>query len=218
MTSIIIYNNHIFSKQTYSFTRITFVGDKMENICSEYYVSYNEKNIGKAKIEKVGIRFAITAEIKECGAKTPFRLAAECEGRIVPLGVMLPKDGGYNYRKTFTSGALRELGISAIKGFTIIVDTAENKLQPTEPMSVESAGWISETDPGSLLEEGEFRRLFSACKETLVRCEDEITYLAVPIVKGEEFPVMPVFCLGEAWKINGGLYIVFKIHNGKLTF
>ena len=195
-----------------------FVGDVMENICSEYPVNYNDEKIGRAKIEKVGIRFVITADVRAIEARIPFRLAAVCGNRKVAIGVMLPGSGGYTYRRTFTSSAIRELGIEEIKYFTIIGELTEDKLPQNENIKVDDTEWNRETEPGMLLEEGEFRRLFSACKEVLVRRDDEVTYLAVPIVKGEEFPVMPVFCLGEAWKINGGLYIVFKIHNGKLTF
>jgi len=218
MTLIIIYNNHIFSKLTYCFLRITFVGDKMESICCEYPVNYCGDDIGSARIEKLGIRFVITADIKEVEAKTPFRLAAVCGAQIIPLGVMFPKKDGYTYGRTFTISAMRELGIGEIKKFTIIEDGDDNKQPKSSHVRVDSASWVKESEPGVLLKEGEFRRLFSACKETLVRCEGEITYLAVPLIKGEEFPVMPVFCLGEAWKINGGLYIVFRIRNGKLTF
>jgi len=190
----------------------------MENICAEYLVNYNGKNIGNARIEKLGIRFMVTADVKEVDAKTPFRLAAVCGTQVIPLGVMMPKKGGYTYGKTFTSSALREMGIGEISGFAIVEDTNGNKLPKSAQVRVDAANWVRETEPGAYLEEGEFRRLFSACKEVLVRCEDEMTYLAVPLIKGEEFPVMPVFCLGEAWRINGKLYIVFKIHNGKLSF
>lgn len=190
----------------------------MENICSEYPVIYNESIIGRAKIEKIGIRFFVSADIKKVDAETPFRLAAVCSRRLVPFGVMLPKEGGYTYGKMFTGGALRELEIDEVKGFTIICDIPENNVRSEKSISSVAAGWIREDKPGELLEEGEFRRLFSACEEALVRREDDITYIAVPVIKDEEFPVMPVFCLGEAWKINGGVYLVFRVHNGKLSF
>ena len=218
MIPLIIYNNHIISKRSYCFVRITFVGDKMESICAEYLVNYDGENIGSARIEKLGIRFMVTADVKEVDAKTPFRLAAVCGTQVIPLGVMMPKKGGYTYGKTFTSSALREMGIGEISGFAIIEEPNDNKIPASVRVRADAANWVQETEPGAYLEEGEFRRLFSACKETLMRCEGEITYLAVPLVKGEEFPVMPVFCLGEAWKINGGLYIVFRIRNGKLSF
>ena len=177
-----------------------------------------EKNIGYARIERVGIRFFVSADVKTSDAAAPFRLAAVCKNRLIPFGVMLPGNGGFTYGKMFTSVALREMGISEIDCFTIIGDIPQNKVSLKVNANSGSVKWEKEDDPGALLEEGEFRRIFSACKDTLVRREKDIVYLAIPVIKGEKFPAMPVFCLGEVRKINDGLYLVFKVYKGKLSF
>ena len=192
----------------------------MENICRSYSVVCGGQDKGTAVIEKEGIRFRVSAEIKECDIEGPFRLAAVCGGSIVPVGVMLPNGDGYSYYKIFTESALRDKGISEVSGFTIVGSMPEAKEEPPEPARNTSgiSGWEKTDTPWLYIEEGEFRHVFSACREALVRNEEEICYLAVPLMKGEEFPVMPVFCLGEIQKIDGKLYLVFKISSGKLLF
>ena len=214
----------------------------MEHICGSYPVVYGGKTLGNARIEKLGIRYSIAAETEEPEMEKPFRLAAVCQDRVTPLGVMLPKSGGFVFSKIFSREALLELGIDTISGFTLggeavaaraekeekeTVSEMEEKIEgePKEEESVpaETAApaddvWERTDTPWLYIEEGEFRRVFSACREALVRRDGDVTCLAVPILKDELFPVMQVFCLGEVWKINERLHLVFRIREGKLLF
>lgn len=193
----------------------------MENICGAYPVNYADKCLGEVKIERLGIRFSICGSISGIDIEGPFRLAALSGGKTVPIGVMLPKGGGFGYAKLFSAAALVQLGIRDIAGFTIITDhpvTEEAEPMQTEAVSTAESEWANTAAPWQYFEEGEFRRVFSACGRALVRQDGDVLYLAVPLVKDEEFPVMPVFCLGEVWKINDELHLVFKIHDGRLLF
>ncbi len=190
----------------------------MENLCAEYQVYFNGRCIGCCIIEKQGIRYKIYARVTVADLDKPFRLSAICGDSMVNLGVMVPKCDAYQFSRIYTNAAFRELGLENVSGFTITSDLFEVLDEVSGQTENVLSKWNHIAEPGTLLEEGEFRRIFSQCSNTIVCCEENITYLAVPVIHGEEFPAMPVFCLGEARKINGGIYLVFKIRNGKLIF
>lgn len=190
------------------------------DICGEFPVIYNGTEYGKAKVEREGIRFKISAQISEFYADKPFRLGAPTNGGTVSLGVMLPSGEQYVFSRVYSSNELKALGIFEISDFTLIkADESENAIKAApQPLTAEESGWEESDEPSMYIAEGEFRRAFSECKKALIRREGEITYIAVPVVKGEEFPVMQLFCLGEAWKIGGKLHLVFKVREEKLIF
>lgn len=190
------------------------------DICGEFPVIYNGIEYGKAKVERDGIRFKISAQISGFYEDKPFRLGALANGGAVPLGVMLPSGEQYIFSRVYSSNELKELEIYEISNFTIIrADESENTIKTApQPLTAEESGWEESDEPSMYIAEGEFRHAFSECKKALIRREGEITYIAVPVIKGEEFPVMQLFCLGEAWKIGGELHLVFKVKGDKLIF
>ena len=194
----------------------------MDIICGTYPIRRGEKVLGEVKIEKVNIRYKISSAIDNIDMPRPFRLAVICGEKIIPLGVMMPDRNGFSYSRSFSSAALSELGISNIDGFTLITDSLPQSdtrpIAAPTPVSSVTDGWQQTDTPGEYLEDGEFRHIFSGCKAALVRKDGETQCLAIPVIKDEPFPVMPVFCLGEVWKINEKLHLVFKIHDGKLLF
>lgn len=194
----------------------------LDNICGNYPIHCDEKVLGEVKIEKVNIRYNISSAVNNIDMPRPFRLAAICGDKIIPLGVMMPDRNGFSYSRSFSSAALSELGIDTIDGFTLITDSsprsAAQPIAAPAPVSAVAVGWQQTDTPGEYFEDGEFRHIFSGCKSALVRNDGETQYLAIPVLKDEPFPAMPVFCLGEVWKINEKLHLVFKIHEGKLLF
>lgn len=178
---------------------------------SSHAIMFNGKIVGQAMIRQEGIRSRIIGEVCTSDITTPFRLTAVCSGKAVVLGVMMPDNGKYTFNKQFTSDDVRRLELYDIVGFTLSVDTALNT-------NSSASGWAAADDVSEFLEEGEFRRIFTECKELFYCRNGKLIYLAVPINKGEEFPAMPVFCLGEPQKIGGRLCLVFKINDGKLLF
>lgn len=183
-------------------------------ICSEYEISYKGITVGKAKIANEGIRYRISGSVQRGEFEEPFRLAIICGENKTVLGVMMPENDLCVYNRLFTSRELKDLRIHEIHGFTIIV--SENK-QDADKNSA-SDHWRKISDAGVLFAQGEFQRIFSACGEVLLRHEENMDYIAIPIKRGEEFPAMPVFCLGEPWKVENRLCLVFKVKDGKLLF
>lgn len=190
----------------------------MADLRQEYDIVFEGKKLGCAVVARAGIRLEIFGEIRDFASENPFRLAVKCDGEIVCLGVMLPRKDRFIFRKIYTKSMLRELGISTIEGFTLVreVDTHSYAYAPntTENMS----SWCAVEDISEFLEAGEFRRQFSVYENCIACKQNDIEYLAVPIVKDKALPMMPVWCLGETRKINGKLYMVFKIRKGKLLF
>lgn len=77
--------------------------------------------------------------------------------------------------------------------------------------------WRKETEPERLFKDPDIKRACRDMTETLVCKVGEITYLAVPIIRGRPFPALPIFCFGSSMKINGNNYVVFKIKDGELN-
>lgn len=185
----------------------------MQDFCGLYSIIYSGENLGEAVVARDRLRWHIAARISACNIPGPFRLAAVCGNKTAALGVMLPQNGGFTYSALFTASALREKGIcSGISYFTLL---------PCMNAETGNSGicWEKSERPELYIEEGEFRRIFSACRSALIKKENgEQVLLAVPVKKGEKFPLMSVFCLGTISKINGQLHLVFKINDGRLVF
>ena len=190
----------------------------MNGLPTEYNITYKNEHVGIVLIKQIGIRYEIFAEVRFINCKTPFRLAAMCGNDCVPLGVMIPGGTGFSYRRTYTKSAFREFGFEKLTGFEIIFGTKRESDPQTKTTEVDDGEWTAVAEPALLFDAGQFRRIFSVFDGCLVRESGEIKYLAIPLLKDKDFPVMPVFCLGEAWKISGKLYMVFKIKSGKLLF
>ena len=190
----------------------------MSDLRREYDIVFENEKLGCAVVAQVGIRFEISAEISGFRTKNPFRLAAKCGGKNVTLGVMLPQKGSFAFRKVYTKSSLRELGISAIEGFTLVKDGDNNTNKYPQNTVENMSKWSVVEDMSEYLEDGEFRRRFSVHKNCLAYREGEFAYIAVPMIKGETLPKIPVLCLGETRKINGKMHMVFKTRRGKLLF
>lgn len=187
----------------------------MDNMFKKSWVVHNGQRVGWVQIEKRGIRYYTEAEINGIEFTGPFRLAAVCGQEILPVGVMIPQNGMYRYCKTLSAESAKKAGLIDAESFTVIGCEVERKCDERESGN---DGWSVNEKPWMLFEEGEFKRVFSACRNAMVKHDDEITYVAIPVVKGENFPVMPVFCLGYIGKIGEGLYMIFKTRDGKLLF
>lgn len=215
---MIATSNHILHLYQYNCYENIITGEyDMENIRNEYKITADKEEIGYAVLKQTGIRFEIYAEVRNVDSEKPFRLAVRCGGKIIPLGVMLPQNGGFVYRKTFSRSALRELGVSGVERFVVLTDDIINHSSDIRSQK-KGEEWCEISNVDDFLKEGEFRRAFSGCRNCLARRGGELVYLAVPIVKDEILPAMPIRCLGEVLKIRGNLYMVFKIRDGKLLF
>ena len=190
----------------------------MVDLRQEYDIVFDGKKLGCAVVARVGIRLEIFGEIRNFASQNPFRLAVKCDGKIVCLGVMLPRKDRFTFHKIYTKSMLRELGISAIEEFTLVRDGDTSSYASAPNMTENMGSWCSVEDMSEFLEAGEFRRQFSVYKNCIACKQNDIEYLAVPIIKDKALPAMPVWCLGETRKINGKLYMVFKIRKGKLLF
>lgn len=186
------------------------------DMSEDFAIVYNGEEKGRATVAYEGIRIKITAGVPKIECAIPFRLAVNGKNGVKPLGVMLPVNGGFAFSKVYSPAECRRLGLNESMTFTLIPCGEEQNNE--EKAKQNDDDWKEWEHPERLFDDGEFRHIFSACKKALVRRADELTLIAVPVKRGEPFPVMQVFCLGELWKINGNLHLVFKIRDGRLLF
>jgi hypothetical protein len=88
---------------------------------------------------------------------------------------------------------------------------------PPEPEAKSSVpGWRAEPDPRTLLRESD-GVISGEVRGALISRDGDVVRLAIPISPDEAFPMMPVFCFGEAAELDGRDFVIFKIRDGVLT-
>lgn len=75
--------------------------------------------------------------------------------------------------------------------------------------------WRIAENPAELFSDEELKHACENISGALIMDDGQRTLLAVPVVTGKPFPMMPVFCLGCAENIAGREYIVFRIEEGR---
>jgi hypothetical protein len=89
---------------------------------------------------------------------------------------------------------------------------------PTPPPPAPAKGeWSPLEDPSALFDDPDIAAACQNAKGALVKEEYGVTLLAIPVIAGTPFPMMPVFCFGDYVVIDGREYVVFKIKNGNFV-
>jgi hypothetical protein len=223
------------------------------NLFGKYTVIDGDRPIGELEIMPKGslCRFKAMCSTGRTGI---FRLGIRSRGRLVPVGVMVPYGNGWGLDRTYSTLALRQMGIETVEGAEIIgaesmlkeMDSPsirppepiprqinktppesqeltvppamdkEEEVSPSEPEPAMVCDWQREPEPERLFKDPDIKRACMDMTDTLVCRNGELTYLAVPIIRGRPFPALPIFCFGSSMKINGNNYVVFKIKDGVL--
>jgi hypothetical protein len=165
-------------------------------ICGTYEIWDGETPAGELEILPQGgyLRFRALCRAEGRALK---RLAAECAGRTVPLGVLVPGGSGWALDRRFSPAELRSLGLAAVDRCVVL--SAEGDWQPEEA-------------PERLLRDGQLQTLCRGLRGALVRTRAGETELAAPLT--EPFPLLPLFCLGSFRRISGRPYLVFGVREG----
>ncbi len=151
----------------------------------------------------------------------PFRVAALSDGYLIMLGVMLPNEGGYYIRRSFSKNAVTELGIKDISEFRLIYPEAEEN-QGSEKTSIPVGaapedGWQDAPEPWRLFKDEELSETCRQIKGARMRREEDGDIsLAVPLERNAPFPAMPIFCFGSYEKIENKSYVLFRLRDGIL--
>ena len=78
------------------------------------------------------------------------------------------------------------------------------------------ANWIAEENISRFFADPLLKAVSSTIQGGLARQEGMHTKIAVPFESGAPFPLMPIFCKGEAMEMNGKSYLVFTLENGQI--
>jgi len=81
---------------------------------------------------------------------------------------------------------------------------------------LESA-WIDEPEPQRHFADRELQMVCRAVSGALSKGgKNGMTLLAIPFETGKPFPLMPIFCFGEAIRIRGENYLLFRVRDGAI--
>ncbi|MGE4485574.1 MAG: hypothetical protein AB7C97_10745 [Oscillospiraceae bacterium] len=192
----------------------------MNDILGNYDVYYGETLIGSLIVERDGAAYLFQCS---CQYFSPDVLRLYCVSgeKTASLGVMLPEDGKLVFKKRITKNMLSDMGLSDIsRCFLRGREAPEQKPEPEEKTAViappESPLWLPAYDAASLFSDAD---IASACRDVtgaLTMEDGNSQLIAIPIILGAPFPLMPVFCFGRSEIIDGNNYVVFRVRNGKL--
>lgn len=94
---------------------------------------------------------------------------------------------------------------------------AEPKPRAEEMEDLESA-WTAEPEPQRHFADRELQMVCRAVDGALSKeGRNGMTLLAVPFETGKPFPLMPIFCFGEAIRIRGENYLLFRVRDGAIV-
>ena len=96
-------------------------------------------------------------------------------------------------------------------------EPAEEPPAKAEPPAPTDDAWSPLEDPSALFNDPDIAAACQNAKGALVKEKDGVTLLAIPVIAGTPFPMMPVFCFGDYVMIDGREYVVFKIKNGNFV-
>ena len=195
----------------------------MDNLIGSYKVTYDGMEAGQLEISKNGTYFVFTFTGSTFFSDI-LRLVCFCGETPVPIGIPVPDGSRLSLKKQISKSSLSALGLTAIDKCILVPASvkfsAEKKAEPasadTSP-EVEEAEWVDDYEPWLLFEDEELKSACLGLKGALKQNCFDCTKLAVPVSTSEPFPMMPVFCFGEAQFINGRQYVVFVLKNGQLV-
>lgn len=122
----------------------------------------------------------------------------------LPLGTLLPEEGGLALRRTLTLDALRRQGCWPITGGRCsLAFSFQQKAQPP-------AVWRLRRDCAGLLADPILHRSAEQWGGFLWRPEEEGFSLATPLECHRPFPLPPLFCLGQVEDIHGSPHVVWR--------
>ena len=195
----------------------------MDNLIGSYKVTYDGTEAGQLEISKNGIYFVFTFTGSTFFSDI-LRLVCFCGETPVPIGIPVPDGSRLSLKKQVSKSQLASQGLSTIDKcvlFPASVRFSSEKKSETAAVNTspkaEEAEWIADYEPWLLFEDEDLKSACFALKGALKQSCFDCTKLAVPVSSSEPFPMMPVFCFGEAQIINGRQYVVFVIKNGQLV-
>jgi len=214
-------------------------------IYGKYSVYLDGSHVGHLTVSQVGLMTEFNCECILATSEV-LRLAILCGDKYRVFGVMLPDGDRLRCIKRFSKNELTRMSIDSIDGCKlaragdsltpekpIAVEAAveeEAESVPPEENAIEPAVaqetvvpeenkllWQFEERPWELFADEEFRDICKNITGALRMTVEGVTLLAIPLVSGEPFPAMPIFCFGESLQIQGEDYLIFKIKNGELV-
>jgi hypothetical protein len=185
-------------------------------LCGTYRIYDDGEYIGDISVTMQGIRVILEGSC-HTPRQGPFRLAVVSGSRVIPLGTMLPDNGLYVYKKSFSKNALVERGIDAIDEFTLFSEQYERNAGTAETPDRNSS-WQDVSEPWRLFRDPELSETCRAVSGGLMREESggELSF-AIPLQRDRPFPAMPIFCFGTFEKIQEKPYVVFRLKDGELV-
>lgn len=125
----------------------------------------------------------------------------------LPLGTLLPEQGGLVLRRTLTLDALRRQGCWPITGgrCALAFSFQEGQKNASPP-----ALWSLRRDCAELLADPILRSSAGQWGGFLWRAQGEGFLLAAPLECHRPFPLPPLFCLGRVEDVQGRPHVVWR--------
>ena len=195
----------------------------MDSIIGSYSVTYKGAKAGELRIFKNGTYFIFSFR-SDVFYTDILRLICISGEVFIPIGIPIPDGNSLFLQKQFTRNYLSSIGISSIDSAVLLpaseklpVKTAPAKNDLISKDTGSNSEWTQEHEPWLLFNDEELKNACSNISGALRKDTPDSTLLAVPISSSEPFPMMPIFCFGEAQFIDSKQYVVFTIKNGQLV-
>ena len=184
----------------------------MDPLCGIYDVSFLERRVGTLTVSISGLNTVFECRCSAGSSGEIQRLFCVSDGVPVAIGVLMPEGGGLHLRKRFTKNALMRLGLSSIE--SCFLSSASQAAQITPPDS--ACVWRTAAGHDLVFEDSALTASCHGRTDLLASGDPAQLLLAVPVETDAPFPLMPVFCFGDAAEIRGKDYVVFCLKNGKI--
>ena len=180
-----------------------------------FEVYAKESAVGEAQITEEGIRTRI-----KCSAKYEsddvLRLAADVGERYEYIGVMMPREDGLFFEKTFTKNDLYAKNLHKTVRYVLVSQNETYEKAKPEEKKTDERVWSGCADPMKYFDDVESGAALSRFDGVLKSEKEGITYIAVPIDREKPFPALPIFYFGQRESLHGEEFVVFALKDGQL--
>ena len=190
-------------------------------LCGSYEIHWEEQPVGRLRVTREGLMLLFAASCRFPAGDPPV-LRLYCRGgrTVFPVGIPAPDGESWTLRRRWSLSALAGAGLEHIES-CFLSPSASAVPAETEPAAeaepAEGAVWIPCDDLSSAFSQPELQ---NACRKVpggLIRQENGLVRVAIPISSSRPFPMMPVFCFGRSLFLHGREYLEFCTKNGCLV-
>ena len=145
---------------------------------------WDGQECGQATIQKQGLYYVFTGQCRPISDEVT-RAILQCDGKTVPLGVLIPEQGTLQLRKKISRSQIGDCAFQSV-----VLSGPEGEWQPREGLVFD-------------------RRVTGA----IAKMEGTSRTVAIPFSPEEPFPYLTFFCCCQPMELYGKLHLVVTIPN-----